>query len=179
MTVGAIATAVARHQGTNGGDSDLSQGTCNGNLPSLIFTGSSTTTVTGDVWSNGIINDNGSAGGSVNGNVVNVCPDVPPTVLPNFTVTGSQASGFNIPDPGYAQPALNTTARTWNSTSGSTQLPGTYNSDPHLVNSSGCYFLSGGIFTFAAGYAERRFVANKPPMNPTRFRRSSQPDSAG
>jgi Flp pilus assembly protein TadG len=170
MTVGATATAVARHQGTNGAAiQTLSPGNCNGTLPSLIFTGTSMTNVTGDVWSNGIINDNGSASGKIDGNVVNVCPIVPPTLLPNFTVTGSQASGFNIPDPGFAQPALDTTARTWNATSGSTQLPGTYASDPRLVNSSGCYFLSGGIYTFSTGFTQNGgFVSNelRPPDEP-------------
>src|SRR5438034_6297534 len=117
VTVGAQATAVARRQGTNGAAiQTLSQGSCNATGPSLVFTGTSATAVTGDVWSNGIINENGSAGGSIDGNVVNVCPDVPPTRLPNFTVTGSQASGFNIPDSGYGQPALASNARTWHST---------------------------------------------------------------
>ena len=170
MNVGATATAVARRQGTNGAAiQTLSPGNCNGTLPSLVFTGTSTTSVTGDVWSNGIINDNGSAGGSINGNVVNVCPDVPPTRLPNFTVTGSQASGFNIPDPGYAEPALNSTSRTWNSTSGSTELPGVYSSDPQLTGGAGCYFLSGGVYDFAAGFTDNGgFVSNelRPPDEP-------------
>jgi Flp pilus assembly protein TadG len=170
MTIGATATAVARHQGSNGAAiQTLSPGNCNGTLPSLVFTGTSTTSVTGDVWSNGIINDNGSAGGSIEGNVVNVCPDVPPTRLPNFNVTGSEASGFNIPDPGFAQPALNTTTRTWNSASGSTQLPGTYAADPHLAGGAGCYFLSGGIYDFSAGFTQNGgFVSNelRPPDEP-------------
>jgi len=170
MRVGATATAVARQQGTNGAAvQTLSQGSCNGSGPSLVFTGTSTTAVTGDVWSNGIINDNGSASGSVDGNVINVCPGVPPSRLPNFTITGSEASGFNIPDPGYAQPALDTTVRTWNATSGATQLPGTYAADPHLVNSSGCYFLSGGIYTFSSGFTQNGgFVSNllRPPDEP-------------
>ena len=170
MAVGATATAVARHQGTNGAAiQTLSPGSCNGTLPSLVFTGTSETTVTGDVWSDGIINDNGSAWGSINGNVINVCPDVPPSRLTNFTVTGSQASGFNIPDPGYAEPSLNATARTWNSTSGSTELPGTYASDPQLTGSAGCYFLSGGIYTFSGGFTDNGgFVSNelRPPDEP-------------
>lgn len=170
MRVGATATAVARRQGTNGAAiQTLSPGNCNGTLPSLVFTGTSTTSVTGDVWSNGIINDNGVAGGTINGNVVNVCPDVPPTRVPNFTVSGSEASGFNIPDPGYPEPALNTTSRTWNSTSGSTEQPGTYSSDPGLAGSAGCYFLSGGVYDFAAGFTDNGgFVSNslRPPDEP-------------
>ena len=170
MTIGAVATAVARRQGTNGAAiQTLSQGNCNGMLPSLIFTGTSTTSVTGDVWSNGIINDNGSAGGSINGNVINVCPNVPPTRLPNFTIAGTEASGFNIPDPGYGQPALDTTTRNWNSTSGSTELPGTYAADPRLAGGAGCYFLSGGIYSFTAGFTQNGgFVSNelRPPDEP-------------
>jgi Flp pilus assembly protein TadG len=170
MAVGATATAVARHQGTNGAAiQTLSPGSCNGTLPSLVFTGTSQTNVTGDVWSDGIINDNGSAWGTINGNVINVCPDVPPSRLQNFTVSGSQASGFNIPDPGFAEPTFNTTARTWNSTSGSTELPGTYASDPQLTGGAGCYFLAGGIYTFSGGFTDNGgFVSNelKPPDEP-------------
>lgn len=168
--VGAAATVVARHQGTNGAAiQTLSPGSCNGTLPSLVFTGTSSTTVTGDVWSDGIINDTGSAGGSINGNVINVCPDVPPTRLPNFTVTGSQASGFNIPDPGFAEPALNASGRTWNSVSGSTELAGTYPTDPQLTGGAGCYFLAGGVYTFSGGFTDNGgFVSNelKPPDEP-------------
>src|SRR5262249_7441534 len=121
MAVGATATAVARPQGQNGAAiPTLSPGHCDGSSPSLVFTGTSNTSVTGDVWSNGSITDNGSAGGAVDGNVINICPIYPPTAMPNFTVTGSQANGFNIPDPGYPQQTLNSTARTWNSANGST-----------------------------------------------------------
>jgi Flp pilus assembly protein TadG len=167
VTVGATATAVARRAGTNGAAiQTLSPGNCNGTANSLTFTGTSTTSVTGDVWSNGSITDNGSAGGSIDGNVINVCPNVPPTSLPNFTVSGAQANGFNIPDPGFAQQTLNTSSRTWASTSGSSELAGTYAADPHLVNSSGCYFLAGGIYTWSTGFTDNGgFVSNllRPP----------------
>jgi Flp pilus assembly protein TadG len=171
IPVGATATAVARRAGTNGAAiQTLSPATCNGSSgPSLVFTGTSTTSVTGDIWSNGIITDSGSANGSVNGNVIQICPNIPPSSLPNFTVSGTQANGFNIPDPDYPQPALSSTARTWGSTSGTTELPGTYAADPHLVNSSGCYFLSGGIYDFAAGLSENGgFISNllRPPDEP-------------
>jgi hypothetical protein len=170
MAVGATATAVARHKGTNGAAiQTLSPGSCNGTLPSLVFTGTSQTNVTGDVWSDGIINDNGSAWGTINGNVINVCPDVPPSRLQNFTVSGSQASGFNIPDPDYAEPTLNTAAQTWNSTSGSTEFAGTYTRDPQLTGGAGCYFLAGGIYTFSGGFTDNGgFVSNelKPPDEP-------------
>ena len=170
MRVGASATAVARPPGQYGAAiQTLSPGSCNGSAPSLSFTGTSTTSITGDVWSNGSITDNGSASGSVNGNVIDICPTYPPSALSNFSVSGSQANGFNIPDPGYQQPALNTSTRTWASANGSTESPGTYNSDPHLAGSAGCYFLSGGIYTFSAGFTQNGgFVSNllRPPDEP-------------
>src|SRR5207245_8026174 len=107
---------------------------------SLTFTGTSTTSITGDVWSNGSISDSGSASGSVNGNVIDICPTYPPSALSNFSVSGSQANGFNIPAPGYQQPALNTWTRSSTSSNGSTEPPGTYNSDPHLAGSAGRYY---------------------------------------
>ena len=170
MGVGATATAVARPPGEHGAAiQTLSPGSCGAGSPSLVFTGTSTTSITGDVWSNGSINDNGSAGGSVDGDVINICPTYPPTAIPNFTVTGTQANGWNIPDPGYAQLALDTTARSWNSTNGSTELPGTYSADPRLTGSAGCYFLSGGIYTLNGGFTQNGgFVSNelRPPDEP-------------
>src|SRR3989441_2588941 len=165
--VGATATAVARPPGQYGAAiQTLSPGSCNGSAPSLSFTGTSTTSITGDVWSNGSITDSGSASGSVNGNVIDICPTYPPSALSNFSVSGSQANGFNIPDPGYRQPALNTSTRTWASANGSTESPGTYNSDPHLAGSAGCYFLSGGVYTFLAGFTPNGGVLSqllRPP----------------
>ena len=168
MAVGATATAVARPNGQNGAAiQTLSPGNCTGATPSLVFTGTSSTTIQGDIWSNGSINDNGNAGGSVDGNVVNICP-APPT-LPNFTVTGNQALGFNIPDPGYPQQAIDPTTRSWNSASGSTELAGTYASDPRLTGGAGCYFLAGGVYNFSAGFTQNGgFVSNvlRPPDEP-------------
>lgn len=170
VPVGATATAVARPHGQYGAAiQTLSPGNCSGTSQSLTFTGTSTTTVTGDVWSNGSISDNGSATGTVNGNVIAICPVMPPSALPNFTVTGSQANGFNIPDPDYSVPALDPTSRSWSSTSGSTELAGTYSADPHLAGGAGCYFLAGGVYTFAAGFTDNGgFVSNelRPPDEP-------------
>src|SRR5207247_8707752 len=144
MRVGASATAVARPPGQYGAAiQTLSPGSCNGSAPSLSFTGTSTTSITGDVWSNGSITDNGSASGSVNGNVIDICPTYPPSALSNFSVSGSQANGFNIPDPGYQQPPLNASTRTWASTHGSTAAPGTYSSDPCVARRPGGCFRSG------------------------------------
>src|SRR2546430_15397260 len=172
MRVGATATAVARPPGQYGAAiQTLSPGSCNGSAPALTFTGTSTRSITGDVWSNGSISDSGSASGSVNGNVIDICPTYPPSALSNFSVSGSQANGVNIPDPGYQQPALNTSTRTWASANGSTESPGTYNSDPHLAGSAGCYFLSGGTHTLLAGVNYQGGVGEHSlrPATPTKL----------
>ena len=170
VLISATATAVARRAGTYGAAiQTLSAGNCNGAGQSLVFTGTSTTTIAGDIWSNGNISDNGSASGSVTGNVIDICPNQPPLPLPNFTVSGSQANGFNIPDPGYSQPALNATSVSWSSTSGSVEQPGLYAADPKLTGSAGCYFLAGGVYDFSAGFSDNGgFVSNelRPPDEP-------------
>ena len=172
MNVGATATAVARRSGTFGAAiQTLSPGTCNGTTASLAFTGTSTTLVTGDVWSNGSIVDSGTPGGAVTGNVTDVCPNMPPQPLssPNWTITGTEGNGFNNPDPDYAMPSLSATSQTWDMTNGSTQSPGTYNADPKLAGSAGCYFLAGGVYDFAAGLTDNGgFVSNelRPPDEP-------------
>src|SRR5205823_1479561 len=120
IPIAAAASAVARAKGTKGAAiQTLSPAGCGGSAGnSITFTGSSTTTVSGDIWSNGSITDNGIASGSVDGDVTDICPPVPPSALPNFSVTGSQVNGWNMPDPGFAQPALDTTSRSWSSASG-------------------------------------------------------------
>jgi Flp pilus assembly protein TadG len=170
MTIATTATAVARKAGTNGAAiQTLSPGNCVGNGQSLVFTGTSTTTVTGDIWSNGSISDSGSANGSINGNVIDICPGMPPSPLPNFTVSGSQANGWTMPDPDFPEPPLNPANQTWNSTSGSVESPGTYGADPRLGGGAGCYFLAGGVYDFSAGFTQNGgFVSNelRPPDEP-------------
>lgn len=171
IAIAATATAVARKAGTNGAAiQTLSPAGCGGlGGNSLIFTGTSTTTVTGDVWSNGSITDNGQASGSVNGNAIDICPPMPPSPLPNFTVSGSQVNGFTQSDPGYPQPALNTNAESWDSANGSVEEPGTYASDPRLGGGAGCYFMAGGVYDFQAGFTQNGgFVSNelRPPDEP-------------
>jgi len=172
INVGAVATAVAQRAGTNGAAiQTLSPAGCGGaGGNSLAFTGTSTTTVTGDVWSNGSISDGGVASGSVNGNTIDICPPMPPTPLPNFTVSGSQVNGWSQADPGYAQPALNAGAQSWNSTSGSVEAPGTYASDPRVAGGAGCFFLAGGVYDFQAGLTQNGgFISNelRPPDEPS------------
>jgi hypothetical protein len=173
MKIGATATALARKAGTNGAAiQTLAPSGCGGSGGnSLTFQGNSTTLVTGDIWSNGNIFDNSAqAGGSVTGNVVAICPSAPFLGTPApWTVSGSQADGWNMPDPNYAAPAINATARTWNAANGSVEQPGTYASDPKLAGSAGCYFLAGGVYDFSAGFTDNGgFVSNelRPPDEP-------------
>ena len=173
MNIGATATALARKSGTFGAAiqtlAPFGCGSFGGS--SLTFQGNSTTLVTGDIWSNGNIFDNSAAaGGSVTGNVVAICPNSPFLNTPTpWTVSGSQANGWNMPDPNYTMPIIDSTPRTWNASNGSTEMPGTYANDPGLPASSGCYFLAGGVYDFAAGFTDNGgFVSNelRPPDEP-------------
>jgi Flp pilus assembly protein TadG len=173
MPIAATATAIARKAGTNGAAiQTLAPAGCGGNGgQSLTFQGNSKTYVTGDIWSNGSIFDNNAvAGGSVNGNVIDLCGTPPALNTPSpWTVSGVQANGWTMPDPGYPQPTLNTASQSWNSTSGSVEQPGMYTSDPKLTGSAGCYFLAGGVYDFKAGFTQNGgFISNelRPPDEP-------------
>jgi len=170
ITIAAAATAVARKAGTNGAAIlTLAPAGCGGNGgQSLTFQGSSKTYVTGDVWSNGSVFDNSAtAGGSINGNLVDICGTPPALNTPTpWTVTGIQANGWTMPDPNYPMPPLNPTSQTWSSTSGSVEQPGTYAADPRP---NGCYFLAGGVYDLQAGITEvGGFLSNelRPPDEP-------------
>ncbi len=170
INVSATATAVARRAGTNGAAiQTLSPSGCGGNGgQSLTFQGTSQTFVTGDIWSNGSVFDNSAgAGGAVDGNVIDICGTPPALNTPNpWTVTGTQANGWTMADPGYPLPTLNPTSRTWNSTNGSVEEPGSYAADPRP---NGCYFLAGGVYDFQAGITENGgFLSNelRPPDEP-------------
>ena len=176
IPVSATATAIARHRGTNGAAIQTLSPACTGGVGtiSLAFTGTSTTTVVGDVWSNGAIQNNGSAGGSIVGNAVDVCPAMPPVPLPSpaWTVSGVETNGLSMSDPGYAAPALNTSGQTWGGATGKqvVQLPGTYSGDPRLTGGASCYFLSPGVYDFAGGFTDNGgFVSNelRPPDEPS------------
>jgi hypothetical protein len=170
MNIGAIATAIARHSPTSGAAiQTLDPASCNGTGNALVFTGTSTTLLHGDIWSNGSIVDNGTAGGTVSGNVVDICPSTPPLPAPNWTVSGTQENGFPLPDPDYPMPPINSTPQAWSSTSGSTELPGTYSANPRLTGGAGCYFLSAGVYDFSAGFTQNGgFISNelRPPDEP-------------
>ncbi len=172
INISAAATAVARRAGTNGAAiQTLSPGTCNGTAASLTFQGASKTFVTGDIWSNGSVFDNSAAaGGAVNGNVIDVCGTPPALTTPTpWSVTGTQANGWTMPDPNYPMPALNPDSQSWNMTSGSVEQPGTYTTNPGLTASAGCYFLAGGVYDFKAGLTQNGgFISNelRPPDEP-------------
>ncbi len=173
VTVAAAATAVARKAGTNGAAIlTLAPAGCGGyGGQSLTFQGTSKTFVTGDIWSNGSIFDNSaSAGGSVNGNVIDVCGTPPALGTPTpWTVSGTQANGWTMPDPNYPMPTLNTDSKTWSTASSSVEQPGTYNTDPNLTGKAACYFLAGGVYDFTAGFTQDAdFVSNelRPPDEP-------------
>jgi hypothetical protein len=174
MAIGATATALARKTGTYGAAiQTLSPGGCpaGSGSKSLTFQGNSTTTVTGDVWSNGVIFDNSNAnGGSITGNVVGICPSSPFLTTPSpWTVSGAQANGFEIPDPNYALPPINATSQTWNATSGSVEQAGTYAANPSISGGKPCYFLDAGVYDFTAGFTDNAgFISNelRPPDEP-------------
>jgi len=152
IPVGAAATAVARVRTTTAASiQTLSPDGCGGGggSYSLRITGTSNTNIVGDVWANGAITANGGSTAAVDGDVVDICPPNPPSIS-NFTVTGSQANGWALPDPGYAMPALDATSRSWDRY-GAVALPGTYSTDPHLTGGDTCYFLAGGAYTWQAG----------------------------
>lgn len=183
IPIGATATAVARRAGTNGAAIlTLSPSGCTGGGGnSLTFQGTSTTNVIGDVWSNGSVFDNSNSnGGSISGNIVGICPNAPFLNTPApWTVGGTQADGFNIPDPDYPMPPLNNTAQTWNATSGSVEQPGTYASNPMISGSQPCYFLAAGVYDFAGGLTDNAgFMSNelRPPDEPN-MAAASQPNT--
>ena len=168
--ISATATAMARRFGSNGAAILTLSPVCSGGNASMTFTGTSKTTVTGDIWSDGGIVDSGGAGGTINGNAIDICPAQPPVPLPaaNWTVTGTQANGWNMPDPNYPEPPLNVNPETWISTNGSTQVPGTYSSNVSLTGNN-CYFVDGGVYDFANGFKlNGGFVSNelRPPDEP-------------
>ena len=165
--LGATATSLARRPGTNGAAVQTLSPSCTN---SLAFGGSGTANLVGDVWSNGNVSGGGSSTGSVTGNVVGVCSNPSPPFLPApWSVSGSQVSGWNMPDPGYAMPALNAANPNWNSPGCDGECPGTYLADPHLSGSAGCYFLESGVYSFSQGFTQQGgLVSNelRPPDEP-------------
>jgi Flp pilus assembly protein TadG len=172
--VSATATAVARHAGTGpAGIQTLSPNGCGGNGSySLRVTGTENTTMVGDVWSNGSIVQNGSATATVTGNVVDICPAIPPPIN-GITLTpgsGVETNGWAMPDPGFSAPPANPSAQSWSSSDHVVvRHAGTYSSDPHLVGGAGCYFLDGGVYTLQGGFTINGGLTSnelRPPDEP-------------
>jgi Flp pilus assembly protein TadG len=174
IPVSATATAVARRAGTSpAGIQTLSPNGCGGNGSfSLRITGTENTTIVGDVWSNGNINQNGSGTATVTGNVVDICPVIPPSI-DGITLTpgsGVETNGWAMPDPGFSAPPINPAAQSWSSSDYNVvRSAGTYSGDPHLVGGSGCYFLSGGVYTLQSGFTINGGLTSnelRPPDEP-------------
>ena len=167
VVIGATATALARRVGVNGAAIQTLSESCSG---SLTFGGNGSVNVVGDVWSNGNVSGGGSSSGSVVGNVVGVCSSPAPPFLPSpWTVSGSQVNGWNMEDPDYASPSLNSASPSWTSPGCDGECPGTYASQVHLVGGSGCYFLEGGVYDFTQGLVQDGgLVSNelRPPDEP-------------
>jgi Flp pilus assembly protein TadG len=170
MSIASTATAVARLRGTTAASiQTLSPNGCGG-LGSFSFriTGTSSTSIVGSIWANGTITANGSSTANVDGDVIDICPPIPPTIN-NFTVTGTEANGWALPDPGYPLPSLNPSSQTW-SGSRVVAAPGTYSADPRLTGSASCYFLDGGAYTWQGGLTQNGgFISNelRPPDEPS------------
>jgi Flp pilus assembly protein TadG len=174
IPISATATAVARQAGAGpAGIHTLSPNGCGGNPGfSLRITGTENTTMIGDVWSNGNINQNGSATAKVTGNVVDICPPIPPSIS-GITITpgsGTETNGWTIPDPGHAAPPTNTASQSWGQSDFNVvRSPGTYSVDPKLGGSAGCFFLAGGVYTWQGGLTiNGGFTSNelRPPDEP-------------
>jgi Flp pilus assembly protein TadG len=186
ISVSATATAVARRAGTGGAAiQTLSKAGCGGaGGSSVTVTGTSSTIVTGDIWSNGSISVNGSASANVAGNVVDICPPIPPPIsgitlvcndpgratppCPAGYSVGAEVNGWAQPDPDYPPPSQDTTARTFGVHS-VLVLPGTYASDPRLTGGAGCFFLGSGVYAWQGGFTlNGGFISNelRPPDEP-------------
>ena len=156
----------------------LNQAGCGGAPGSAIsITSGGTLKIVGDVVSNGAISNAGSmlvAGdvyarcqSSVAGVTAMCYPsnNSPPCTFPDvvgFTKTGNKLFDPNYPPPlvvggGQPRPGSNIILS-----------PGTYAADP-AFNAGTCYFLSGGVYQWQAGYTNNSaFVSNelKPPDEP-------------
>jgi Flp pilus assembly protein TadG len=156
----------------------LSQAGCGGVPGTAIdVTSGGTLFILGDVVSNGVISVPGSA--QIAGDTYARCqasvPNVtgycypsgnsPPCTYPD--VLGVTRSGFRFSDPNYSPPVVAGGAQPKPGNT-VTLLPGSYAVDP-AFNASTCYFLSGGVYRWTAGYTNNNaFISDelKPPDEP-------------
>jgi Flp pilus assembly protein TadG len=154
----------------------LDQAGCGGAGGSAITVGAaSTLNVSGDVVSNGVISITASTL-RVTGDVYSRCqssvPGVvtacyPSGVLAPCTspdVSGATRTGYRLADPGYPTPAVAGGSQPAPSNN-AVLSPGAYASNPNFTTGK-CWFLSGGVYEWLAGYTNGvDFVSNelKPP----------------
>ena len=160
----------------------LNQAGCGGAAGTAIsLSGSGTLNVNGDVVSNGSITVSSGAlrvagdayarcQSSVAGGSTACYPSAASSPCSYPDVLGVTRSGFRLADPNYPSPAVVGSSQ---SRPGSTVglSPGTYAVNPSLT-ANVCYFLSGGVYAWQAGYANSgggALVSNelKPPDEPT------------
>src|SRR4029077_17147627 len=156
----------------------LDQAGCGGNPGSAITVSSGgTLTVIGDVVSNGSISNESSM--LVAGDVYARCQaSVPGVTMQCYSsgnnspctypdVLGVTRTGYNLADPKYPAPVVVGLSQP-KPASTVVLLPGTYAVDPQF-NAGTCYFLSGGVYRWQAGYTNNNaFVSNelRPPDEP-------------
>lgn len=182
-----VASAIVGNQFSQPALLTLSSSGC-----SMSFSGSTTVTVRGDVYSDGCMSFQGSASLGVAGSAFahsgtvpsgidllcynpdpTVAPVAPSPTCPSGSTLGSRVGGAPIlPDPGYpggktsnfpANPAPTVSHSGWTE-----MKPGTY-TNWALVGGAGCYFMDGGIYQFAGGYTSHGgYTSNelKPPDEP-------------
>ena len=156
----------------------LSQNGCGGNPGNAItVTSGGDLAVIGDVVSSGSISNNASF--QIAGDLYARCQaSVPGVTMQCYSsgnnspctfpdVLGVTRTGYNFVDPRYPAPVVVGGAQPKPATT-VTLLPGTYAVDP-LFNAGTCYFLSGGVYRWQAGYTNNNaFVSNelRPPDEP-------------
>ena len=143
----------------------------------LSTTSGGTLVIVGDLVSNGAISSAGSiqVAGDVYARCQSPVPGLSTTCFPSGNSTpctypdiaGVTRSGYNFADPGYPPPPVVGGAQPKPS---STVVisPGVYASDPAFASGL-CYFLSGGVYKWMAGYTNNgAFVSNelRPPDEP-------------
>lgn len=159
----------------------LNQAGCGGSGGNAItINGAGTLNVTGDLVSNGAVS---VATGAVRvagdiyarcqspvpGAVVNACyrsGGSAPCSYPD--VSGATRSGFHLADPNFPPPAIPGSSRGLPNAD-AVLLPGIYASPP-LLSGGHCWFLSGGVYDFAAGLLNLGDVISnelKPPGEPS------------
>lgn len=157
----------------------LNEGGCGGVSGNAITVGGlGTLGINGDIVANGAISISSGAlrvagdiyarcQSTVAGPVTSACyPSGSSTPCSYPDVAGATRAGFRLPDPGY--PAPTNLGSGQGLPSQVVFQPGIY-SAPVVLNGGHCWFLSGGVYTFQAGYTNfGDFVSNelKPPFEP-------------